>query len=64
MSIPSNFSYKSISLVQALQDLAVRFIINAPQEDVEKPEVCISVLTINSLSNNFVILIFSVFVFN
>lgn len=39
MSIATSFSYQKITLVQALQDLAVRFILNSPLEDIEKPEV-------------------------
>lgn len=39
MSIPSTFSYGKEPLINALQDLAVRFILNDPEEDVEKPEV-------------------------
>lgn len=39
MSIFSPFSYQNLTLVQALNDLAVRFILNSPLEDIEKPEV-------------------------
>lgn len=42
MSIPSTFSYSKEPLINALQDLAVRFILNDPEEDVEKPEVSVT----------------------